>query len=93
VFLDGDYSDRPDELPLLLTPIIDGRADITLVRAGEAEHSWGVAMASGFGNRLAASLIRLFYGLEISDLARFALAGRSTARARPRRDHLWLAVR
>src|ERR1700745_3748710 len=30
VFLDGDYRDRPDELPLLLTPIIDGRAAITL---------------------------------------------------------------
>ena len=30
VFLDGDYSDRPAELPLLLAPIIDGRADITL---------------------------------------------------------------
>src|ERR1700723_4207918 len=30
VFLDGDYSDRPDELPLLLAPIVDGRADITL---------------------------------------------------------------
>src|SRR5208337_4333577 len=30
VFLDGDYSDRPAELPLLLAPIVDGRADITL---------------------------------------------------------------
>ena len=30
VFLDGDYSDRPDELPLLLNPIIEGRADITM---------------------------------------------------------------
>src|SRR6201984_2305845 len=34
VFLDGDYSDRPSELPILLAPIIegraDGRADITL---------------------------------------------------------------
>ena len=30
VFLDGDYSDRPAELPLLLAPIIEGRADITL---------------------------------------------------------------
>ena len=30
VFLDGDYSDRPAELPLLLAPILDGRADITL---------------------------------------------------------------
>src|SRR5580658_9323729 len=26
VFLDGDYSDRPDELPLVLAPIIEGRA-------------------------------------------------------------------
>src|ERR1700738_4208492 len=31
VFLDGDYSDRPAELPILLGPIIQGRADITLV--------------------------------------------------------------
>jgi len=30
VFLDGDYSDRPSELPLLLAPIVDGRADITV---------------------------------------------------------------
>src|ERR1700760_3431839 len=30
VFLDGDYSDRPAELSLLLEPIVDGRADITL---------------------------------------------------------------
>src|SRR5215469_8609145 len=30
VFLDGDYSDRPEELPRLLKPIADGHADITL---------------------------------------------------------------
>src|SRR4029077_7982942 len=30
VFLDGDYSDRPSELSILLGPIIQGRADITL---------------------------------------------------------------
>ena len=30
VFLDGDYSDRPAELPILLAPIAEGRADITL---------------------------------------------------------------
>src|SRR5260370_15004246 len=31
VFLDGDYSDRPSQLPILLDPIIHGHADITLV--------------------------------------------------------------
>src|SRR5229473_7619752 len=30
VFLDGDYSDRPAELPLLLAPITHGHAEITL---------------------------------------------------------------
>ena len=46
VFLDGDYSDRPAELPILLAPIIDGRADITLgSRLGKQQHSWGDALA------------------------------------------------
>jgi glycosyltransferase involved in cell wall biosynthesis len=30
VFLDGDYSDRPAELPRLLAPLCEGRGDITL---------------------------------------------------------------
>src|SRR5258708_14646981 len=30
VFLDGDYSDRPSELPILLAPITEVRAGITL---------------------------------------------------------------
>ena len=30
VFLDGDHSDRPAELRLLLAPIAEGRADITI---------------------------------------------------------------
>src|SRR6266403_1834989 len=77
VFLDGDYSDRPSELPILLAPIIEGRADITL---GSRLHEWNSAGAlpwhQVFGNRLAAGLIRLLYGLEISDLGPFR-AGRA----------------
>src|SRR6516225_1292154 len=30
VFLDGDYSDRPSELSVILAPIAEGRADISL---------------------------------------------------------------
>src|SRR6202042_3507261 len=77
VFLDGDYSDRPSELPILLTPIIDGRADI---RLGSRLHSQNSAGAlpwhQAFGNRLAASLIRFLYGLKITDLGPFR-AGRA----------------
>jgi glycosyltransferase involved in cell wall biosynthesis len=72
VFLDGDYSDRPQELPLLLIPIIEGRADITLgSRLGKQSIRGALPWHSVFGNRLAAVLIRLLYGLKISDLGPF----------------------
>jgi glycosyltransferase involved in cell wall biosynthesis len=77
VFLDGDYSDRPAELPILLAPIIEGRADITLGSRLQGQRSDGaLPLHQVFGNRLAASLIRLLYGLEISDLGPFR-AGRT----------------
>jgi glycosyltransferase involved in cell wall biosynthesis len=75
VFLDGDYSDRPAELPLLLAPIIDGRADITLGSRLEKQSITGaLPWHAAFGNRLAAVLIRLLYGLRISDLGPFRAA-------------------
>lgn len=77
VFLDGDYSDRPSELPLLLSPITEGRADITLgCRLRERRPDGALPRHQVFGNRLAAGLIRLLYGLEISDLGPFR-AGRA----------------
>jgi glycosyltransferase involved in cell wall biosynthesis len=77
VFLDGDYSDRPSELPMLLAPIIGWRADITLgSRLQGARSAGALPWHQIFGNRLAASLIRLLYGLKISDLGPFR-AGRA----------------
>jgi glycosyltransferase involved in cell wall biosynthesis len=75
VFLDGDYSDRPDELPLLLNPIIDGHADIALgSRLGRQSTHGAMAWHAAFGNRLAAALISLLYGARISDLGPFRAA-------------------
>jgi len=77
VFLDGDYSDRPSELPILLAPIIEGRADITLGSRLQGQRSAGaLPWHQVLGNRLAASLIRLLYGLNITDLGPFR-AGRA----------------
>ena len=77
VFLDGDYSDRPSELPILLAPIIEGRADITLgSRLHERNSTEALPWHQVFGNRLAARLITLLYGLNISDLGPFR-AGRA----------------
>jgi glycosyltransferase involved in cell wall biosynthesis len=82
VFLDGDYSDRPSELPILLAPISEGRADITLgSRLGANRNSGAQPWHAVFGNRLAASLIRLLYGLEISDLGPFRAARADVLRA------------
>jgi len=75
VFLDGDYSDRPSELPILLAPIIQGRADITLgCRLHERRSVTGLPWHQAFGNRLAAGLIRFLYGVEICDLGPFRAA-------------------
>jgi glycosyltransferase involved in cell wall biosynthesis len=77
VFLDGDYSDRPSELPILLAPIIEGRADITLgSRLSSKNNTGALPWHQSFGNRLAAGLIRLLYGVKVSDLGPFR-AGRA----------------
>ncbi len=74
VFLDGDYSDRPSELPLLLAPIAAGRADITLGSRLHSNSGDALPWHQVFGNRLAASLIRLLYRLDITDLGPFRAA-------------------
>jgi glycosyltransferase involved in cell wall biosynthesis len=75
VFLDGDYSDRPDELPLLLEPIVERRADITLgSRLTKRNAPGALPWHQAFGNRLAALLIRLLYGVPLTDLGPFRAA-------------------
>lgn len=82
VFLDGDYSDRPSELPILLAPIIEGRADITLgSRLQEQRSAGALPWHQALGNRLAAGLIRILYGVEISDLGPFRAARADALRA------------
>lgn len=72
VFLDGDYSDRPSELPMILAPIIEGRADITLgSRLSGKGNSGALPWHQSFGNRLASGLIRFLYGVNITDLGPF----------------------
>ena len=82
VFLDGDYSDRPAELPALLAPITDGRADITIgSRLGPQQVAGALPWHAVLGNRLAASLIRSLYGLRITDLGPFRAARADVLRA------------
>jgi glycosyltransferase involved in cell wall biosynthesis len=82
VFLDGDYSDRPAELPLLLAPIADGRTDISIgSRLAGARTAGALPWHSVFGNWLAANLINVLYGLKITDLGPFRAARAEVLRA------------
>lgn len=75
VFLDGDYSDRPAELPLLLAPILKGTADLTIgSRLGKQCSSGAMPGHAALGNHLAAFLIRRLYGVHITDLGPFRAA-------------------
>ena len=82
VFLDGDYSDRPAELSLLLAPIAEGRADITIgSRLAGPRTPGALPWHARFGNWLAAKLITNLYGVGISDLGPFRAARADTLRA------------
>ena len=69
VFLDGDCSFAPSDLPSLLAPIDDGRADMVL-GSRALGHIMPGAMPSHqrFGNWLVSRLMNLLYGISITDL-------------------------
>lgn len=79
VFLDGDYSDRPSELPTVVAPILEGRADITL--GARLRSPGALPWHQVVGNQLAASLIRLLYRVDITDLGPFRAARADVLRA------------
>ncbi|MEO1405590.1 MAG: glycosyltransferase family 2 protein [Pseudomonadota bacterium] len=72
VFIDGDGSDVPEEMGDLLAPVINGTVDMVIgSRAlGNAERG-SLTLPQRFGNRLACSLMRLFWGAEYTDLGPF----------------------
>jgi glycosyltransferase involved in cell wall biosynthesis len=73
VFLDGDYSDYPDELPLLINPILEGGYDLVIgsrLASGKAEKG-SLTPQQIFGNWLATFLIRYLYRYYFTDLGPF----------------------
>lgn len=72
VFLDADYSDHPEELPLLVRPIQEEGADLVIGSRvlGQAERG-SLTPQQRFGNWLATRLIRLFYNYTFTDLGPF----------------------
>ncbi len=72
VFLDGDYSDFPEEIDLLLEPILKGEADFTVGSRMILDESRKALLPQArYGNQLAVFLIRLFFGFRFTDLGPF----------------------
>jgi glycosyltransferase involved in cell wall biosynthesis len=72
VFLDGDYSDHPDELDRLLGPIRRGEADFVVGSRMRGEREPGAMLPQArWGNRLACALMRWLWGAEFTDLGPF----------------------
>ena len=72
VFLDGDYSDHPDEMPYLLDPILEKGVDLVIGSRVLGKSEPGALMPQArFGNWLATRLIRWFYGMSYTDLGPF----------------------
>ena len=72
VFLDGDYSDYPEEITKILTPIIEDNIDFVIgARTKNLRESGSMTAPQIFGNWLATSLMSLFYGAKFTDLGPF----------------------
>ena len=72
VFLDGDYSDFPEDMADLVDPIIAGRADLVIgSRMQRAEDAAELTPQQRYGNTLAVFLIRKIWGQRFTDLGPF----------------------
>ncbi|HMQ46742.1 MAG TPA: glycosyltransferase family 2 protein [Saprospiraceae bacterium] len=72
VFLDGDYSDYPEETPDLLRPIWEGGCDMVIgSRALGVRQRGAMTPQQVFGNWLATTLMRWLYQYHFTDLGPF----------------------
>tara|TARA_B110000285_G_scaffold114702_1_gene130021 strand:- start:2575 stop:3264 length:690 start_codon:yes stop_codon:yes gene_type:complete len=72
VFMDGDYSDYPEEIVKVIGPILEDNHDMVIgSRVLGKREKGSLTPQQVFGNRLATKLIRLFYGARFTDLGPF----------------------
>jgi len=72
VFLDGDHSDYPEQMPDLLAPLLSGAADLVIGSRALGERERGALLPQQrLGNWLATRLLRIRYGGTFTDLGPF----------------------
>ena len=87
VFLDGDFSDYPEEMASLIDPIVEDRADFVIgSRCHEGIESGALSLQQRFGNRLACLLIHMFWRTLFTDLGPFRAIRFSSLKSLDMRD-------
>ncbi|MBC5842125.1 MAG: glycosyltransferase family 2 protein [Flavobacteriaceae bacterium] len=72
VFLDGDYSDYPEELIKLIAPIQNDNIDFVIgARVASLREKHSMTPQQVFGNWLATTLMKIFFNAKFSDLGPF----------------------
>ena len=72
VFLDGDYSDYPEELTKIVAPILNDDIDFVIgARTKTLREQGSMTVPQVFGNWLATTLMGLFFGAKFTDLGPF----------------------
>ena len=72
VFIDGDYSDYPEEMEKVVAPILNENMDLVIgARKKELREAGSMTFPQIFGNELATLLMRLFFGSKFTDLGPF----------------------
>jgi glycosyltransferase involved in cell wall biosynthesis len=72
VFLDGDYSDDPGQLESIIGPVVEGSADLVIgSRIGGQLEKGAMPLHGQLGNRIIVWLLRLLYGIPLTDLGSF----------------------
>ncbi|RMG87458.1 MAG: glycosyltransferase family 2 protein [Bacteroidetes bacterium] len=72
VFIDGDYSDHPEQMPDLVRPILEQGVDLVIGSRALGDLEPGAMQPQQiFGNWLATNLIRFFYDYHFTDLGPF----------------------
>ena len=72
VFIDGDYSDYPEELTKVVAPILTDNVDMVIgARVKELREDGSMTPQQIFGNWLATSLMKLFFRATFTDLGPF----------------------
>jgi glycosyltransferase involved in cell wall biosynthesis len=72
VFIDGDYSDYPEELDKIVAPILQNDIDFVVgARKKSLREPGSMTPQQVFGNKLATFLMRLFFRSKFTDLGPF----------------------